>query len=306
MTETHDTIAVIGAGLAGLTAARRLADAGRTPVVFDKGRGLGGRLATRRTDHGPYDHGAPGIAVRNEDFAALVETLVQAGAAAWHDDGKGNDAVGLPGASGLCKPLAEGLTVHRGVRVGEVARAGVGWSLADGEGNALGRFDAVIVAIPAPQAAELVGAHLPDDAFERVDMAPCWTLLAAWEDEVTLPAPGGVFAQIVEQGSLPDRAPRPRRIAAHADAAWSAENLELDREAAAKALLAELDPATPPVHAAAHRWRYARTARALGQRCLATDDGTLLAGGDWALGPEAEHAWESGRAMADALLASLR
>ncbi|HIP78813.1 MAG TPA: FAD-binding protein, partial [Kiloniellaceae bacterium] len=41
-------IAVIGAGLAGLLCARRLQDAGLHPVVFEKSRGLGGRLATRR------------------------------------------------------------------------------------------------------------------------------------------------------------------------------------------------------------------------------------------------------------------
>ena len=54
-----ERIAIIGAGLAGLSAARALTAAGHTPVVFEKSRGLGGRLATRRTEFGPIDHSDP-------------------------------------------------------------------------------------------------------------------------------------------------------------------------------------------------------------------------------------------------------
>ena len=58
MLET-ERIAVIGSGIAGLACARRLSDAGYAPILFDKGRGIGGRLATRRTPDGrQFDHGA--------------------------------------------------------------------------------------------------------------------------------------------------------------------------------------------------------------------------------------------------------
>ena len=53
-----ERVAVIGAGLAGLTAAARIAAGGAAVTVYDKSRGLGGRLATRRSPQGSFDHGA--------------------------------------------------------------------------------------------------------------------------------------------------------------------------------------------------------------------------------------------------------
>lgn len=75
-------IAVIGAGMSGLTAARRLAKAGATVTVFEKSRGLGGRLATRRTDGGPADHGAQYFTAREPAFKAWVARAKLTGAAA--------------------------------------------------------------------------------------------------------------------------------------------------------------------------------------------------------------------------------
>lgn len=51
-------VAVVGAGIAGITAARTLAQAGWQVTVFEKSRGAGGRMATRRTAFGGFDHGA--------------------------------------------------------------------------------------------------------------------------------------------------------------------------------------------------------------------------------------------------------
>ncbi|WP_296703062.1 NAD(P)-binding protein [Thiocapsa sp. UBA6158] len=85
-----ERIAVIGSGMAGLACARRLTEAGHAPVVFDKGRGIGGRLATRRTPEGwQFDHGAQYITTSSPGFQALLEQAERAGAAArWADAGR--------------------------------------------------------------------------------------------------------------------------------------------------------------------------------------------------------------------------
>ena len=77
MTKTNDRltdfdIVIIGSGIAGLSCARRLAQAGRTSLVVDKGRGVGGRVATRRAEGFQFDHGAQYIYAKNADFAALI------------------------------------------------------------------------------------------------------------------------------------------------------------------------------------------------------------------------------------------
>ena len=58
-------------------------------------------------------------------------------------------------------------------------------------------------------------------------------------------------------------------------------------------------------HAAAHRWRYARVTRALSQPFVRSADGTLYLGGDWCIGPRIEAAWDSGTAIAEAILAEV-
>ena len=76
-------IAIIGAGLSGATAARGLADAGHCVRLFDKGRGPGGRMSTRRIDTAlgqvRLDHGAQFFTARGESFARQVKAWTDAG-----------------------------------------------------------------------------------------------------------------------------------------------------------------------------------------------------------------------------------
>ena len=72
-------IAIIGAGIAGLACARNLAQAGVQAVVFDKGRGIGGRVATRRAGNLRFDHGAPYVVAKGDDFAKCLRGLIEQG-----------------------------------------------------------------------------------------------------------------------------------------------------------------------------------------------------------------------------------
>lgn len=275
-----ENVAIIGAGLAGLTAAAELVAAGREVTVFDKSRGTGGRLATRRGEPGPFDHGAP-RAHGGADFDAAMSAI---GAVR-----SGDGWAGTPGMSGLVKPLERGVEIRRGVRIVALEERR-GWRLHDTERETHGPFAAVIVAIPAPQAADLV----PEADLSGVMMIPQWTLMAAWEDAV---APRAVAPFETVEG-------RYGHVVAHAGPDWSAANLERGADEVARDLVAALRAGSdlpPPVHAAAHRWRHARTATALGRPVLAVSE-TCLLGGDWTLGPQAGHAWKSGRALALACL----
>src|SRR5512145_2085417 len=164
-------IAVIGAGVAGLTCAAELARADVSVTVLERARGLGGRLATRRRGAAAYDHGAQFITARSRPFVRYVTVARNAGAAAaWRpsitEDGERNwDApiedwyVGMPGMSGIVRPLARGLTLEIGTFVHELLRREDGWELETDTGRRLGPFAAVIAAVPAPQALSLLAPH---------------------------------------------------------------------------------------------------------------------------------------------------
>jgi renalase len=69
---TQPSVAIIGAGMAGITAARTLAQAGWQVSVFEKSRGVSGRMSTRQSDFGSFDHGAQYFTVRDERFRHLM------------------------------------------------------------------------------------------------------------------------------------------------------------------------------------------------------------------------------------------
>lgn len=305
-----DSVAIIGAGMAGIACARALADAGHAPVVFDKGRGIGGRMATRRAGDGlQFDHGAQYVTARGPAFAAVLHGLARTGAAArWGAAGR---HVGLPGMTGMVRTLASGLEVRQGVEVCALRPEGAGWRLDWPGGGAV--FARVVLAVPAPQAVAL----LPDghDLAAAVGAArydPCLTLMAAFPGGS--PAPfeaaaddGHALSWIALDSAKPGRAGPLTAWVAQAAPDWSVRHLELDRDAIAASMLPLLcarigaDPGTA-LHVAAHRWRYARVARAAGVPFLRDGGGRLYAGGDWCLGPRIEAAWASGTAIAADIL----
>ena len=69
---SHYDVLILGAGLAGLSCARRLQDAGKKVLVLEKARGLGGRMACRRTEKGAWDHGAQYFTATDQDFMAQI------------------------------------------------------------------------------------------------------------------------------------------------------------------------------------------------------------------------------------------
>jgi len=293
-------VAVIGAGMAGLTCAALLSAAGIRPLVYDKSRGLGGRLATRRWDHGQFDHGCPYIKPKSPGFAEAVKRFA---VAPW---GEGR-FVGTPGMSSLVAPLAEGVNILRGVEVREVARVDGGLRvMADGVDPR--DFDRVLIAVPGPQ----IKRFAPEFAktVRDVEMAPCLTAMLAFDEELPLPnMPDGLPEAIgwcVRDSAKPGRSGEAWIIQASPD--WSVAHLELEKPAIAERLLVEFQGVVgatlpEPTYMGGHRWRFSVTSRPLGQAYVS--QAGIYAAGDWCLGAEVEAAWESGRAVAAAVLADL-
>ena len=302
-------IVVIGAGMAGIACARALVDAGRDVLVLDKGRGLGGRVASRRTERGPLDHGAPWLSARGAGFAAAVEGMAAAGCAApWTGpDGRALH-VGLPAMSGALGAMAEGIERRQGHEVREARRDGEGWRLAVETAGGIAEIGAatLVSTVPVPQARALLERELGlADAMASAEMAACWTLLAWLDPPAAVPAlrGGGDVVWLSDEGAKPGRAPG--GVVLQASEGWTRPRLEMEREEAAAELAALLCGAMggpAPVWASGHRWRYSRTTAPLGQPFLSAPG--LRAGGDWCLGARVEDAWESGAAIARDLLAA--
>ena len=203
--------AIVGAGMAGIACARTLVQAGHQVTVFEKSRGLGGRMATRDSAFGSFDHGAQYFTARDPRFLAALETtpklckrwsansvqvldeLGRVAAAAL----PASDAhwVAVPGMQSLVATWAEPLTDARSVelqtRVTKIERDALQpdqWQLRtealDGAQHVYSGFHGVLLAMPAAQAQSLLQTSkqaLPwVKQIDNVQVAPCWTLMLAF------------------------------------------------------------------------------------------------------------------------------
>lgn len=336
----HPRVAVVGAGMAGASCARMLADAGCAVQVVDKSRGPGGRLASRRLQwldaQGQrrvvqLDHGAPAFMASGADFRQFLATaLPPGGLAAWSptlaagsrplDDAR---ALSLPQPDmpSVCRALLRDIPSNWSCAVDSLLRQPLGWQLgtAQAAGAALpAPFDAVVLALPPAQAAPLLAAHRSDWA-QRASLAlmqPCWTLMGVsrrvgkalpWD----VARPGqGPLAWVMRDDARPGRQPVADEVhwVAHARAGWSRQHLEHPAEWVKGQLQAALqDWLAEPVdwqHAAVHRWRYARPQAwgpALAQPWWWDGARGLGVCGDFLGGSGVEGAWRSGRGLAETM-----
>jgi predicted NAD/FAD-dependent oxidoreductase len=190
------------------------------------------------------------------------------------------------------------------------------WRLEAEDGTELGRFDALVVSAPAPQAAELLGGVAPQLAARAaaVQMAPCWAVMASFPSPLETGF-DGAFVHHSPLSWVARNASKPGRPAAecwvlHGSPEWSADHLELEPDEAGRRLVDAFEQAVgglavEPDHVVAHRWRFALPVEPLPESCLFDAELGVAACGDWCGGPRVEGAFLSGGAAAGRIL-SLR
>jgi len=321
---TH-RIAVIGAGLAGLSCARVLRRAGFYVDLYEADRVVGGRMGTSRLGVVPFDHGAQYVSGRSDRFRAYLDELVTAGyAAPWRPRiaGQGDAAaptwhVGTPGMSAMVRPLAESVQVHTNRRVHTLQRTEKSWQIWFDDQTTAGPFAAVAVAVPAPEAALIMGRDAPEFAeqLSLVRFSPIWALMIRLQEQV-LPDYDAYsdMSQIIRwvgrNNVKPSRTGRGEHIVVHASPNWTRETEDAEPEHVAEELWSEvchvLDlPPVTPQQMGAHLWKHGLVDKPLGETYLFSSEHMVGAAGDWCRGRLAEQAFESGaalgRTMVDAL-----
>jgi renalase len=321
------TILIIGGGLAGLTAARELTRQGHTVTVLDKGRSVGGRLATRRLGDGCADHGAQYFSAQSPEFNALTHEMQQAGVVhEWHLEQSDPASfrhprwVGSKGMNGIAKYLARGLKIWTGCLVKHVFPTKNGWLItAETEGNPLTiNADVLIITIPAPQALalwEASGLTLtePDRAaLAAIAYAPCLAVLVQLTQPSLLPKPGGLkqtngdqqhnpvawLADNMQKGISPNQP----TVTLHASHDFSQAHVDdPDQEALIPILLADVAsyvPAELIVAEQIHRWRHSNAIKRHPDPFLAAQaHAPLFFGGDGFGNGNIEGAFLSGLAL---------
>lgn len=310
-------ILIIGAGIAGLSAAHRLAGAKVPVLLLDKGRGIGGRMATRRTGEATFDHGAQFFSAKTPDFQGFLETAAQVGVARewWPNinDSQHPRWVGASGMNTVPKLLAGTSTVLTNKKVVKIEAVGDPWQVTT-EDSGTFFASALIVTIPAPQALELLknsSVYLPENPLSQIKYHPCLALLATLDGATSIPAPGGLQANRAVVSWLADNfqkgISKVPSVTIHASPEFSQKKIDGNLQSAAAMMfkaVADLIHPAQVVDWQMHRWRYSLAYERHPMPFFrANTDAPLLFGGDGFGMGNVEGAFVSGLAMANYLLA---
>lgn len=328
---TADVI-IVGAGIAGLFAAQSLVQHGISVILLDKGRSVGGRLATRRIGSGVADHGAQYFTVRDERFQEAVEAWQAAGllfewSRGWSDGSlhrvvpDGHPRYGVRGGmTALAKHLAGDLDARLNVLVGSVRQDGDGW-LVDAAESGQYRGRALLLTAPVPQSLSLVNAGEVELALDvlaslqSLTYAPSLTGLYWVEGPIHIPAPGAIqragtpvrwLADNQRKGISPDATILTVQASPeHSHIAWQKpDDVILEEMRASFSLF--MSPQAAVREAQLKRWRYAMPLATYSEPFLMIDEAApLVFAGDAFGGARVEGAALSGQAAGVALAARL-
>jgi renalase len=321
---THNTdVLIIGAGLAGLSAANHLQRAGYKVLVVDKGRGLGGRLAGRRIDNASFDHGAQFMTTRDPKFVEQVREWIEAGVAKeWYSSfpGQANSHAryrGVPTMTAIAKHLAVDISVKLGTTVTSLNVNRDGWLCQLNNGTSI-QSRSLVITSPVPQTLVLLDSgniQLPkdkSDRLNRISYESCIAVMAVLDQPSAIAAPG---AMAIETGPIAWISDNQQKgvsaipaVTIHGSGDFSAKHFDSDRDQVAQQLIQAASPylGAAVVDFQVHGWRYSKPIIVDNSPCMVVSESTdlpaLVLAGDAFAGPRVEGAVLSGWAAAKSLI----
>lgn len=313
-------IAVIGAGLAGLTAAHHLKNYANIEI-FDKSRGVGGRIATRRATPYAFDHGAQFFTAKSDVFKDFISPMIGAQVIQpwdarfveivngsiildkqWND--KAPHYVGVPAMNAIPKYLSHDLNIQLNTRVKTIVRQHTQWAIIDAYDNILGEYDWVISAVPSPQALLLLPNTISCySMITQLKMQACYTLMLGFEEELDLKFDAArihdeTISWISVNNTKPGRG-RPYSLLVHSNNNWADKYLEADKDWVINTLCLKLrDIAGVDIskvsHKALHKWSYANTGKHQSKTHYIDPIDSIAICGDWFIQGKVEAAFKSG------------
>lgn len=292
-------IAVIGAGLSGLVCASYLKNHNLDMDVFEKARGPGGRISTKRVDTLRYDHGAPGFSIKNQDVQVIFHKLKLD----HHVEQWNGQVTGTPAMNAIAKALADDLPVFRSTRIIKIKDH----YLYTEDGKNHGPYSRIILSIPAPQIPDIYPPAR--DMAEKTAFNPCRSLLLTFKNKPD----DHVFHQdfvesVIAQKSKPRRGSEHSYVI-HSTPQWAKAHIDLPNDEAKDVMLAAMTiDSDHLIHVQAHGWRFANACKTFGASFMEVDD-LVSCCGDWCppidLGCGIERAIISGARLGEYLAQSV-
>ncbi|MFT6332027.1 MAG: putative NAD/FAD-dependent oxidoreductase [Lentimonas sp.] len=313
-------IAIIGSGMSGVTLAKKLSTSNEV-VVFDKSRGIGGRMATRRIDENyHFDHGAQFFTAKDDEFkdfcikakadgvieewkcrfAEIVDNKINR---KWQFGSDKPHYVAKPQMNNLCKYVAHGLEVLLGKKIESINFDSGKWSLRTANDEIFDDFDYLFLAIPSHQAINLIPKSFKYfDVVSNVKMMGCFALMLGFKEDLRLDFDAAlvkesIISWISVNSSKPER-PSGFSLLLNSSNGWADENIEEDSELVKQKMIDALQKivnfnAGDITYQNVHRWRYANSSLRQGHKSLFDPNLNLGICGDWLISGRVENAFLS-------------
>ncbi len=338
-------VAIIGAGMAGISCAYHLTKHGINKItIYEKSRGIGGRMANRRAKGYHFDHGAQYFGMTNKEFENAVkrlEWLKKDIISLWRGNIGEIDPetgmftptftnrevfVGSPAMNSIPKSLLQKIDssvkmVYQ-TKIGSIKRDknSQGWVLIDETQKQVGIADLIVIAIPAPQAIDLInksnisGLEKYVHSLKNVEITPRWVLLLGFNDRLALPF-DAAFVQdnkirwIARNNSKPKR-PMREAWTVHASEEWSKTHVNKGSILIKDEMLKSFQTVTnlanlQPEYHSVHLWRYAIVRKKLSKSSIFDKHKYVGFCGDFFQGKGVVDAFLSGKYLAKKIVNQL-
>jgi hypothetical protein len=280
-------IAIIGAGFAGLVLANQLKNFAEI-TIFEKSRGVGGRMASRTKDNFTFDFGCQFFLAKNPQFINFLQPFIDKKIVQslegnfveidnyqitynrqWNR--AKNHYVATPKMTNLCKEMAIDLKIISQTKVARLNKINNSWQVFDEQQNFLGDFDWVFLAIPPLQVADI----LPKDCsffndLAKFKMMGCYSLMLGLSQSLNLNFDFALIKNSIISWISSENS-KPHENIAHgytilARNSWADLHIDDDLELIKSQLIAEfekiINQKLPEIlHCDIHRWRYANIAK---------------------------------------------
>lgn len=280
---------IIGAGIAGLSAAKVLVEKGHDVTILDKGRGVGGRMSTRTIENAKADHGAQYFSVKSAEFQALISSLQTENIAKeWHLAQRQNVRyIGAKGMNTIPKKMATDLTIRLNEKVVLIAEK----QIKTESGNTYD-FDKLIITIPIPQVidlfetSEISFSEKDKTVIDSIEYDPCVAVMAVLKQATEIPS-GGIILENQSVSWIADNFQKGiteiPTATIHASAEFSKKHLEDNLQEVAQEMLSSVNQWINPeniVSTQVHRWRYSLACQRYEQPFYQIENQNIYLGGD--------------------------
>ena len=320
-------VAVIGSGLSGLIAADQLNEI-YDVKLFEKARGVGGRMSTRRADPYQFDHGAQYFTARSKMFQAFLKPHIDSGLVQeWQPKiltlEKGQKPykrdwfephyVCSPKMNSLCKQLSKSVESQFSVEISGLSRHDGVWTLEDKSGEFHGPFDWIVMAVPSHQAINLLPNNFQHlEAICDVQMTGCYSVMLGFEVlpklncDIAMPK-DSLVQWIAVNSTKPGRDTAPS-ILIQTTNKWADVHIDENVEDMAAIIVHEFCElsgvsAKEITHQVCHRWKYADTLIPAKEEFFLDHNLNIGVCGDWCIKGRIESAYLSAHKLCNKIIA---